>query len=302
MSLSTPELARLDAAYRTAQASVMTATGTAVFRMYRTMTLDDLTTAESDVLEQFLRRSTQIILAGNKRTEVNADAFYQVIRRGQIGTVNVPAVDFEPPSVEQIRTSLYVTGVVGLQQRLKKIPSAPPAIRPTPPVEGEDAPLGASLRERQFELLATGRQSQIRDALNSAGMAAVGASVRHAGNGGREKIRAIAKADPKATGYARVTRANCCFYCAMLASRGAVYKKDSFDASDARFEGAGTAKVHDTCQCGMRPMFTENENEWPEFNQEQRARWESDEMSDQLAEGVDAMLAWRRLYEGRIQT
>jgi hypothetical protein len=68
--------------------------------------------------------------------------------------------------------------------------------------------------------------------------------------------------DRKARGYARIPEAGGCSFCLMLATRGAVYKKDrglgrgdSFARSNAKFTGAGSIKVHDHCQCHPEPVF-----------------------------------------------
>lgn len=88
------------------------------------------------------------------------------------------------------------------------------------------------------------------------------AVVRHAQAGGRETIDDVASEDPVALGWVRVTKAKPCFFCAMLASRGLNYrafKEDSFEMSDARFTGDGTAKVHDSCGCSLKPVFVESD-------------------------------------------
>lgn len=86
--------------------------------------------------------------------------------------------------------------------------------------------------------------------------AVTGAAVRHVLNGGREAGLAVAQGDPRALGYYRVPKPNACFFCLALASRGIDYKGDSFDASDPRFEGSGTVKVHDSCGCVMLPAYS----------------------------------------------
>jgi hypothetical protein len=81
-----------------------------------------------------------------------------------------------------------------------------------------------------------------------------GATIRHVSNGGRQTLVDATERDTKALGYVRVTKDKPCFFCAMLASRGLVFAEDSFDASDPRFTGDGTAKVHDNCSCTMKPV------------------------------------------------
>lgn len=92
-----------------------------------------------------------------------------------------------------------------------------------------------------------------------------GAAIRQAINGSRSVTRDVAEQDPSILGYARVTDSDPCYYCAILASRGAVYRADSFVASDADFKGGSiadlgenwsdVAKVHDNCRCTLRPVY-----------------------------------------------
>lgn len=76
-----------------------------------------------------------------------------------------------------------------------------------------------------------------------------GAGVRLSALGGRETV--TRSVDGRRVGYVRVTGSDPCAFCAMLASRRAVYEDDSFADSDPRFEGWGEVKVHDNCQCAL---------------------------------------------------
>lgn len=62
---------------------------------------------------------------------------------------------------------------------------------------------------------------------------------------GRDTIVENIHRDPKAKGWARVTEPDPCAFCAMLALRGAVYKKDT----------AGF-RSHGHCRCHAVPVFT----------------------------------------------
>lgn len=110
-----------------------------------------------------------------------------------------------------------------------------------------------------------------------------GAAVRQALNGGRGVTDRVMDLDRKVKGFARVTDANPCAFCALLASRGAVFGKGSFIRSDAareadRGEGStwalnpeaardvpdgwtNVAKVHNNCRCQLRPVYS-NEGIW----------------------------------------
>lgn len=73
-------------------------------------------------------------------------------------------------------------------------------------------------------------------------------AMRHTLNGGRDTILATTRADKRAAGWQRVTSGNTCAFCAMLASRGAVYSEDSAD-----FES------HDGCGCVAEPVYGSTE-------------------------------------------
>lgn len=99
-----------------------------------------------------------------------------------------------------------------------------------------------------------------------------GAATRQAMNGGRNVTNNLVKYDRKIIGYARYTDANPCYFCALLASRGAVFGKGSFIYSDKKFKdnpnGAqdvpdnfvDIAKVHDHCRCTLRPVYAKSQD------------------------------------------
>lgn len=120
------------------------------------------------------------------------------------------------------------------------------------------------------------------------------AAIRHAQAGGRQTIHESAARDRVALGWVRVTRANPCWFCAMLASRGLRYrsfKEGSFEMSDSRFNGDGDAKVHDDCGCSLKPVFVDNDPLVAKTDTfaDLWARWG--------AGGGDASLRFRRGYE-----
>ena len=74
-------------------------------------------------------------------------------------------------------------------------------------------------------------------------------AMRHTLNGGRRVIRGQVLDDGSAWGWARVTDADPCEFCKMLASRGPVYKS-------ARSAGrVDLHRYHDGCGCNVVPLF-----------------------------------------------
>lgn len=82
-------------------------------------------------------------------------------------------------------------------------------------------------------------------------VAVSGAVSRHILNGGRETILRTVEADGKALGYMRVTSGKTCAFCAMLASRGPVYKTEK----TAGARGSGN-RYHDHCDCAVEPVYS----------------------------------------------
>jgi hypothetical protein len=72
-----------------------------------------------------------------------------------------------------------------------------------------------------------------------------GAVGRHVLNAGRDTVLKSMQADPRARGWRRVTSGMACSFCSMLASRGAVYGKDSVEF-----------QAHDHCSCSSEPVWT----------------------------------------------
>lgn len=61
---------------------------------------------------------------------------------------------------------------------------------------------------------------------------------------GRDTITGAVRQDRAAKGWARVPESGACSFCALLATRGAVYKQDTV-----------TFRSHDHCRCHAEPVF-----------------------------------------------
>jgi hypothetical protein len=101
---------------------------------------------------------------------------------------------------------------------------------------------------------------------------------------GRDTIVGNVHRDRAAKAWARIPEPDACFFCAMLAARGAVY----------RSERTASFKTHDHCRCHVEPVFTAYEpsakiREWQRLYQEHAAN----------APTGDKLRAFRQAYEGR---
>lgn len=102
---------------------------------------------------------------------------------------------------------------------------------------------------------------------NTALSTVLGTTSRIVMDGGRTTVFDTVEDDPVAVGWYLQTDGRPCYWCAMIASRGVVYKEHSLDASNARFEGDGTAKLHNHCHCCLAPAFSVD-HELPDISQE----------------------------------
>jgi hypothetical protein len=102
--------------------------------------------------------------------------------------------------------------------------------------------------------IAAGKTPQ--QAMDSAAVRLSGSASYLALEGGRQVLQDSTERDERATGWSRVTDEDPCAWCAMLASRGPVYKSAQ-SAGDPR---QGGNRYHDLCACQAWPAFTLSED------------------------------------------
>lgn len=126
-----------------------------------------------------------------------------------------------------------------------------------------------------------------------------GAASRHVLNGGRDGITTAAEKDTRTVGWMRVTRPGCCYFCAVLASRGPVYKDEATaERATIRSERAGK-EYHDNCVCTAEPMYRDlAREEWPMAHQEFWQLW--DDTKDKRKPGQSHINAFRAAYNARL--
>lgn len=99
---------------------------------------------------------------------------------------------------------------------------------------------------------------------------------------GRQTIVDNTRRDRHAKGWARIPEPGACYFCAMLATRGAVYKQQT-----ANF------RSHDHCRCHAEPVFTAYEPS------AQVREWQA--LYQRATAGVhgmkNAQKAWRKAFE-----
>ena len=137
-------------------------------------------------------------------------------------------------------------------------PGRPPVIEvpraPAAQVETSLAVTGLTSYER-------GRRSgrDPGEALDVAIVTVTGAAERLVAEGGRKAITESAKSDSEAVGWFRLPGPSPCWWCAMLASRGAAY--GSRESASTTEDGDS---YHDHCACEPWPVFSRTEELPPE--------------------------------------
>jgi hypothetical protein len=218
---------RLTAAYRRQQVQNAALLAARLRRQFGGVLLDSPASQRN-----FLDLATPEVIAANRRSADQAVAYLRALRMLEGDSLSTSAIEVAPPpALEQVRRSLAFTGVVEYGRRDAAVQSDPDSAR---------GMADRSIARRQS---ATG---------------VMGSGIRHAQNGARDTVVQFVERETKARGWVRVTAMDdkVCYFCAMLASR-VDWKEDSFEDSDAGFTGdIGTAKVHDSCRCHLRPVYT----------------------------------------------
>ena len=155
--------------------------------------------------------------------------------------------------------------------------------------------LGPQKLRKKLKLIDHGDPAEIVDkerekAHREAGARQANAAGRMAMNGSRGTLLDLADADPKAIGYARVSKTGKpCGWCAMLISRGAVYK-----SAESAGDAEGVDQFHDNDQCYAEPVFSlEQFDSDPKFDLNRELSDEWPRVTKGLS-GKAAVSEWRK--------
>lgn len=153
-----------------------------------------------------------------------------------------------------------------------------PAPRLAPAVDPEQVAVSMRVTGRVMtgKAILAGQSPQA--AMQTALVRTSGAVSRHALAGGRDTLILSAREDTQAVGWARVTAGKPCAFCAMLASRGPVYKQDT-----------SGFKAHDHCACSAEPSY--EGSEWPGRARDFQRLWQ------EHATGENQLQSFRRAFE-----
>lgn len=237
----------LAGAHRVVQARLGAELAAVAVRLWEALDLDDL---DGPSLERWLVAVERLVEGKRAQSEAVARRF--LARHRVLAGVDAPMpdVDGDVLDLRAVRTSLLVTGPY-------------------------------RFRSNMARGLTPGRASEMA-AADSAG-----AALRHALAGGRSLIDTTVNTDPAIVGVQRRSSGSPCAFCAMLVSRGPVYKSEQ----SASFE------PHDRCGCQPDPVYRDRAPLTPQALVE-REKWER---AKRMAgdEGVATAVMFRRIHEGR---
>lgn len=260
------EVRRLTEAARASQARRAAAIAALVSLYYR----QKVAVKDPRSVERWIDLMLPKILSEHDKQATAAARYGNRLRQLELGTTS--DYSFQPTAAlnrEQVERSLRI---VGPERHLRKMQEI-----------------------EESDLEPTMKRAMINDARSEAVTALAGSVARHVQDGARRTTYDNIAADPVCLGYIRITKTDPCYFCAALASRGAVYGEDSFDESDPRFttgKNGGNVKVHDSCGCALKPVYTDSD----EFAVD-AANFEA--LWYQWSSGGDPMYTFRRNYEGR---
>ncbi|MYT30476.1 MULTISPECIES: hypothetical protein [unclassified Streptomyces] len=228
----------------------------------------------------------EVTTLGRLRRDFASRAQIHLPSAGDDGRAVVIEDDYAWPDEDQeafaaaARTSLAVTGPVHARRRL---------------ADAEGAAGRGRLDDTDF-------LAELDTVMRDAGASAAAAADREVLRGGRDLLHRASSADPRVVGWVRVTSADPCAWCAMLASRGAVYR--SRDAAQLKGHAGRNVppvdpedleKYHNQCHCQVVPIYLRTA--WiSEQGRAFRELW--DEATDGHT-GRDAINAYRRVIDAR---
>ncbi|WP_309248668.1 hypothetical protein [Streptomyces sp. MNP-20] len=179
------------------------------------------------------------------------------------------------------------------------------------PAKLRDKVAQAATGQERGRLDDAGFLQELADAATTAGTGAASAADREAIRSGRDLIIRASQADKRVVGWARVTDGNPCAFCAMLASRGAIYTSRPTAAGGGRRKPAGSpdgrarrnrrppvavedlTRYHYGCHCQVVPVYSRNDFLTPQARDYSR-QWET---VTRGKTGAEARAAWRRHIE-----
>jgi hypothetical protein len=199
------------------------------------------------------RMAVTSLIRERRRSSADAAARYFVDLRRLEVPQRVPAAQAQPSPVQLLGSE--PTTVPGTWADLERIAPVTPEDIAVLDEDRVEANLNATgIASYQRAIRAAKSPEQARDIMTTT---MTGASTRLVLEGGRQVIHDAVMGDEHAIGWARITDPDPCAFCAMLASRGAVYhtRMTAGGKANKRFVGDGMFKFHNNDACLAKPIF-----------------------------------------------
>jgi hypothetical protein len=161
-------------------------------------------------LPGWLRATVPVVVAGGAESQQLAAAYFRQFRFVELGELPQTLPPFTAVPAVQVETSLAVTGAHMLRRGI-------------------------------------GRGEEFSVAVGRARVASAAAGARVALHSGRRYVAEAVLEDRAAVAWSRVTSSRPCGFCALMASRGFVYKS----------EQTADFHAHDSCGCTIEPAYRE---------------------------------------------
>jgi hypothetical protein len=207
--------------------------------------------ALNDSFPRYFAAAAPVVKDARHRMESLTSRYYTSFRAAEGVEGLAPPVDLSQLEPERLLTSLLVTGPTAVKTAV-----------------GQGVPLNLAMKYGF--------------------VAQAGAAGRLALDAGRSSLDRQVRADDAARGWFRVTHGSKpCAFCAMLASRGAVYK--------SRKSAGDGHRYHDHCSCTVEPIFSAKSVMTPQ-SERYREIWDS---STKGLSGSDAFNAFRKVIDSK---
>jgi hypothetical protein len=224
-------------------------------------------------------RLNTVTIADYRRESARAAASYyerlRAVEAASASAFRARWLDSQPDTAgrEAIRQSLIVIGPVAVKKATAKLA-----------VVTERDPGNAA--QRALDKIRATALTQVE-----------GAASRHVLDGGREVLREEATRDRVALGFARRSDGDPCYFCALMISRGFVYRSenDAGRTANRKFVGDGLYKFHDHCACTVEPLFNRDTPQPADAAKYERIYREA----TAGLSGVKAIAAFRAAYDAQ---
>lgn len=238
--------------------------------------------------EEFLRKALPLVMATRALSYDMATAYLEAFRRaeltGLVDEAELRALPGDPYAIDPDTLKLFMADDYVDFGGTRPADDLPDAGKITVELVSSTA----AVAKRRIAKGDTPDEAKLK-----AAKAVSAKAVKHVADGGRAPLVAEVRTGNRgAVGYARVVDADPCPFCAMLASRGAVYRSDAFEGSSALFQGDNQFKVHDGCECTLEPVYGRRVTDLPPGSAELVQLW-----ADKAAGRSDPFGYWRRYLE-----